>query len=71
MEFTATINFETYTFSSIHYQSYLVCGPAGEFIIYKTLYWKCADDIAISLLRQFGEAIDQQMALRERTIVLH
>ena len=60
MEFTAIVFGETYHFSSLNRSSFLVSGNRGEYILYKTSKWNCADEISTSLVVKLGEVIEQK-----------
>lgn len=60
MEFTAEIRGEDYRFSFINSHSVLVSGREGEYILYKSRIWRCADDIRPEIVEELGEVIDER-----------
>lgn len=66
MKFEATIQEETYIFSSIRNNLFLVSGSSGEYILYRTSKWNCADDIPGKLVLKLGEAIDEYLLLHNK-----
>jgi hypothetical protein len=63
MEFNATIENETYTFSSINSSSYLVTSQQNSYILYKVPQWQCADLIPARLLHQLAQIIEDRQSL--------
>lgn len=63
MEFNATIENETYTFSSINSSSYLVTSQQNSYILYKVAKWQCADLIPARLLHQLAQTIEDRQSL--------
>ena len=61
MEFTAIIHGETYRFSLLNKNSFLVSGNRSEYILYKTGNWHCADEISPGLVSKLGEAIEEYL----------
>ena len=64
MEFTAIVYGETYRFSSLNENSFLVSGIHSEYILYKTNKWYCADQIPVDLVIKLGKAIEEQIHTR-------
>jgi hypothetical protein len=61
MEFKAVVQGETFLFSSLNKNSFLISGARSEYILYKTSTWLCADEIAAGLLSKLGEAIEEHL----------
>lgn len=66
MEFIATVHGEPYVVTPLSATSYLVSGKQAEYIIYKALRWRCADEIAPELLSGLSAAIEQNVPVRAR-----
>jgi hypothetical protein len=58
MEFEAVVRGEAYRFSFLDVTSVLVSGRQGEYIFYKNNIWRCADDLPVELVKEFGKIID-------------
>jgi hypothetical protein len=58
MEFEAAVRGEKYRFSFLNTTSVLVSGRLGEYILYKTKSWLCADDLPLEIVEELGEVID-------------
>lgn len=62
MKFEATVQNQEYTFTSINSTSFLVSGKSGEYILYKTKKWNCADDVPKEFIQKLGAVIDEELA---------
>jgi len=63
MKFEATVQNQTFTFTSISSTSFLVSGKSGEYILYKTKKkWNCADDVSNDFIQKLGTVIDEELA---------
>ena len=58
MEFEAAVHGESYRFSMLNNTSVLVSCRQGEYILYKTKTWRCADDLPRTLVEELGEVIE-------------
>ncbi len=58
MEFEAAVHGENYRFSMLNNTSVLVSCRQGEYILYKTKTWRCADDLPRTLVEELGEVIE-------------
>lgn len=63
MQFNAIVSGENYQFYFINSSTVLISGVKGEYILYKTRGWNCADEISRDLLHKFSEAIEQHQAV--------
>jgi hypothetical protein len=61
MEFEAAVRGEDYRFSFLNNTSVLVSGRQGEYILYKSKTWRCADDLPTEIVEEFGDIIDQRL----------
>jgi len=61
MEFEAAVHGENYRFSFINDTSVLVSCRHGEYILYKSKIWRCADDLPRTLVELLGEVIDERL----------
>ena len=61
MEFEAAVRGEEYHFSFLNNTSVLVSGRKGEYILYKTKSWHCADDLPSEMVEELGEVIDEHL----------
>jgi hypothetical protein len=59
MEFVTAVRGEDYHFSFLNNQSVLVSSRKGEYILYKTKTWRCADDVPQEMIEELGEIIDE------------
>jgi hypothetical protein len=59
MQFNANVSGENYQFYFINSSTVLVSGSKGEYILYKTRNWNCADEIPKDLLYRFNEILEQ------------
>ena len=66
MEFDAIILGESYRFSSVSQNTFLVSGPRAEYIVYnRNNHWHCADEIQKRLLDEV------KIVLNEHTQLAH
>ena len=63
MEFDAELRGQGYHFSFLNNHSVLVSGRQGEYILYKTTTWRCADDLPKDILEELGEIIDEHLSV--------
>jgi hypothetical protein len=63
MEFEVPVLGENYRFSLLNNSSVLVSCRYGEYILYKTKGWRCADDLPRTLVKELGEVIDEYLQL--------
>ena len=63
MEFEAAVHGENYRFSILNDTSVLVSCRHGEYILYKTRNWRCADDLPRPLVEELGEVIEGHLHL--------
>jgi hypothetical protein len=63
MEFEVPVLGESYRFSLLNNSSVLVSCRYGEYILYKTKGWRCADDLPRTLVEELGEVIDDYLQL--------
>jgi hypothetical protein len=63
MEFEVPVLGENYRFSLLNNSSVLVSCRYGEYILYKTKGWRCADDLPRTLVEELGEVIDDYLQL--------
>ena len=63
MQFNAVVSGENYQFYFINSSTVLISGIKGEYILYKTRGWNCADEISRDLLFQLSEAIEQHQSV--------
>ena len=61
MEFEVPVHGEVYRFSLLNNTSVLVSCRYGEYILYKTKTWRCADDLPKTLVEELGEVIDEHL----------
>lgn len=61
MEFTAEVRGRDYRFSLLNNSSVLVSGHRGEYILYKSKTWRCADDLPREVVEELGEVIDKHL----------
>ena len=61
MEFEAAVHGENYVFSILNNSSVLVSCRHGEYILYKTKAWRCADDLPRTLVEELGEVIEEHL----------
>jgi hypothetical protein len=61
MEFEVPVLGENYRFSLLNNASVLVSCRYGEYILYKTKGWRCADDLPRTLVEELGEVIDEYL----------
>jgi len=61
MEFVAKLNGESYHFLFLNNNSVLVSSNTGEYILYKTKEWRCADELKPKIVQALGEIIDEQL----------
>jgi len=63
MEFDANVNGESYHFFFLNNNSVLVSGVKGEYILYKTRGWRCADELKPKIVESLGEIIDEYLGI--------
>lgn len=63
MEFEVSLKGDSYRFSFLDGTTVLVTGRGGEYILYKTKVWRCADDLPVAVIRELGEIIEEHMAV--------
>ena len=63
MQFNANVSGENYQFYFINTTTVLISGTRGEYILYKTRGWNCADEISRDLLHQLSEAIEHHQSV--------
>jgi hypothetical protein len=61
MEFEAAVRGEEYRFSFLNNTSVLVSGRQGEYILYKSKTWRCADDLPTEIVEELGEIIEERI----------
>jgi len=61
MEFETTLLGENYRFSLLDNSSVLVSCTNGEYILYKTKTWRCADDLPFKTVEKLGKAIEEHL----------
>lgn len=66
MEFSATVRGENYRFSLLNHTSVLVSSPKGDYILYKSKTWRCADDLSSEIVDELGEVIDEHLNVSQR-----
>lgn len=63
MDFVATVKGESYQFSNLGRNMFLISGRGVEYIVYKTGRWQCADEISSDLLRELGTVIEEHLQI--------
>lgn len=61
MEFDAEVKGERFHFTPINNNSVLVSGSGAEYILYKTISWRCADELPRQTVKELGEVIDEHL----------
>ena len=63
MEFDASLNGKPYRFCMLNHNAVLVSGAKGEYILYRSGGWRCADELKPELVEALGEIIDEQLGV--------
>lgn len=61
MEFEVAVHGENYRFSFLNNTSVLVSSRQGEYILYKTKIWRCADELPREMVQKLGEIIEERL----------